>query len=348
MQLPKLDTLDFSDKKVVLRADLDVPVKENTILEHGRLDTLIPTISAILDKGAKQILIIGHRGRPEGKVVEDFSLKPLIPFFTEKISPDIDFIPHQSFSVYYQVQEEILKSTKRIVLLENLRFWPEEEQNVKEFAEQLAYGQDIYVNEAFGVSHRSHASIVGIPQFIKHAAGIQFSKEVENLEKVLSNPAKPVVSLISGVKKDKLEYLEGFKKISDRVLIAGRLPEFVPEDYEDHRVLVAQLNPDKEDITIRSIEKFEEAISTAGTIILSGPISKYEDPGHKLGTERVFMAISKSSAYKIAGGGDTQAAIKAFHIENTFNWISTGGGAMLEFLAKGTLPGIEALQNKNA
>jgi phosphoglycerate kinase len=187
---------------------------------------------------------------------------------------------------------------------------------------------------------------VGIPKNIPGFIGSQFEKEIENLSQVFNSPKKPVVSIISGVKKDKLDYIKGFKKFSDIILIGGRLPEFMEEGDEDPSLLIGRLNPDKEDLTIHSIEKFEEQIATAGTIIFAGPPSLYEDPGHKLATERVITAIANNiGALRIAGGGDTGKAIKHFHAEESFDWISSGGGASLEFLANGTLPGLQALLN---
>lgn len=344
--LPTIENAEFSDKKVILRADLDVKVEEGKILESWRLDLVLPTISSILDKGASQILIVGHMGRPDGKPDEKLSLKPLVNFFSEKVTPEIEFIEYQEFSQYFQVQEKILASTKRLVLLENLRFWPQEEANDEQFATQLAYGMDVFVNDAFGSSHRAHASIVGLPKQISPYLGLQFEKEIENLGKVFDNPKHPVIALISGAKKDKTQYFEKFKSFCDKILVSGRLPEYMPEDNLDPKLLVAKLNPDKEDITIHSIENFEIEVAKAGTIILAGPIGLYEDLGHRLGTQRVFEAVAKSDALKIAGGGDTISAINTLNLSKNFDWISAGGGAMLDFLANKTLPGIDAIANK--
>lgn len=347
MTIPNIQGIDFKEKRVILRADLDVPVVEGKVREEWRLGLILPTLSHILDQGAKQVLIIGHMGRPEGKVDEQFSLSPLLEYFKERITPDAEFVGHQPFDLYFEIQEKILGSQTRLVLLENLRFWPEEESNSESFSEQLAYGMDMYVNDAFGSSHRSHASIVGITKFLPAYLGLQFEKEIENLGSVFENPTRPVVALINGVKKDKLDYIEGFKAFCDHILIGGRLPEFLPEDFEDPKLTIAKLNPDKEDITIHSIESFERKVAEAKTIIVSGPIGKYEDPGHRLGTKRVFEAIAKADAYTVAGGGDTIAAINTLNLVKNFDWISAGGGAALEFLVHKTLPGIEAIIAKN-
>jgi phosphoglycerate kinase len=232
-----------------------------------------------------------------------------------------------------------------LVMAENLRFDSGETENDEHYAEHLAEEGEVYINEAFATSHRKHASIVRLPKLLPSAAGLRFVQEVENLEKILNNPKKPALLIIGGIKKDKLDYLEDFKKFADKILIAGRLPEYLPKDINDEKLLVAKLIMDKEDITIHSIEKFEEEISKAGTIVIAGPMGKFEEESHMTGTKRVFEAIANSQTYKLAGGGETQKVISTLGLTEKFNWISVGGGASLEFLAKGTLPGIEALLN---
>ena len=207
---------------------------------------------------------------------------------------------------------------------------------------------DFYVNEAFATSHRSHASIVGIPKFLPHAAGIHFGKEIDNLEKAFVEPVRPVVVIVSGLKEDKLPYVEAFKSFADRILVGGRLPEYAEQKGikgTDPKVMYADLLPDKQDITIHSIERFEAEIAKAKTLVVAGPMGMFEDAGHRIGTQRVFGAVARSSAFKVAGGGDTHKAISLLKLEAGFNWLSVGGGASLEFLAKRTLPGIAALVN---
>jgi phosphoglycerate kinase len=330
---PKLETLEVRDKVVIVRADLDVDIKDGSVVNPQRLENLLPTINALLDKGATRIIVIGHRGRPEGKD-ESLSLRELQTFFKEKVTPDVFFA---------QSIEDAHNMETKLVLLENLRFWPEEEANDSGFASQLASLGEVYVNDAFASSHREHASIVGIPKLLPSALGIQFQKEIENLSKVFDNPKHPVVAIIGGAKKDKLEYLEYFKEFCDKVLIGGRLPEFLGDEYTHPKVIVARLMPDKEDITIHSMEAFEEAINHAGTVVFAGPVGLYEDGAHVQGTKRVLEAIAQSGAFKVAGGGDTEAAIKTFGYEKSFDWISSGGGASLDFLVNKTLPGLTAL-----
>ncbi len=320
MDLPLLTNLDVSGKRVLLRLDLDTEPDLNDL----RIKASEETLNYLKENGASEIIILGHRGRPEGKVDESLSLKPFQSIF-DKWGARVE---------------------------ENLRFDLGEENNDPEFAKKLATLGDCYVNEAFASSHREHASIVGLPKLLPSAVGFHFQKEIDNLSKVLDNPKKPVIFLLNGVKKDKLDYLEGIKKFADKVLIGGRLPEYLGDaalesvrlQPENAQVVIGNLTMDKEDITLNTIDRFESEIAKAGTIIVSGPVGKYEDEGHRQGTERVFKKVTELfSAFKVAGGGDTEKAISTFNISNKFDWISVGGGAMLEFLTKKTLPGIEAL-----
>ena len=236
-----------------------------------------------------------------------------------------------------------------IILKENLRFDPGEEKNDPEFAKKLASWGEIYVNEAFGVSHREHASVVGIPKLIGGVVGFHFAAEIENLGKVLHNPKRPLVYIISGVKEDKLQYIKEFEKTADKILVGGRLPDYLGDKAlesvrtQKGKVIIGNLIMDKEDITLNTIEVFEKEIKGAGTVVVSGPLGKYEDVGHRQGTERIFKAVTGSSAFKVAGGGATERAADVLSVAEGFDWISVGGGAMLEFLSKKTLLGIEVL-----
>jgi len=317
--LPNVTDLNVAGKKVLLRLDLDTDSDPNDL----RIKASEETLNYLKDKGSK-IIIIAHKGRPDGKIEDGLSLKSFQPIF-DKWGATVE---------------------------ENLRFDPGEEGNDPEFAKKLASLGDVYVNEAFASSHREHASIIGVPKLLPHAAGFRFEKEIENLSKVFDEPKHPVIFLLSGVKEDKLSYLEGIKKIADKVLIGGRLPDFLGDEKlvsvrsrgEDEQVIIGNLTMDKEDITLNTIDRFIEEIKKAKTIVVSGPLGKYEDEGHRQGTERVFKAVAASGAFKVAGGGDTEKAISLLAISDKFSWISVGGGAMLEFLTKRTLPGIEALK----
>jgi 3-phosphoglycerate kinase len=343
MNLPKLQDLSIAGRKVILRADLDVELGSKG--EEFRLKALIPTLKYLADNKAKT-LIIGHKGRPQGKVDEELSLKPV----AEKLGQISDYQINFFGGLVGEVEIELKKlSEGGFLCLENLRFDAREEENDQGYAKELAALADLYVNEAFA-THFPHASIVSLPKLLSHAAGFRFIQEVEKLTAVVDDVVRPLIVVIGGVKKDKTEYIDTLKKLTDKILVGGRLPEFLGDNTvsirsldESEKVVIANLMMDKEDITIHSMERFEEEIAKAKTIILAGPMGKCEEEGHRQGTERVFEAVANSSAEKIAGGGDTVAAIYLLGLEDKFNWISVGGGAMLEFLAKGTLPSIEAL-----
>lgn len=314
MELPKITDLEVAGKRVLLRLDLDIPPGD-----FSRIEAASQTLD-YLKENQVEIIILGHRGRPTGdkEKDKDLSLLPLQPYF-DKWGAKVE---------------------------ENLRFDPGEVANDPEFARKLALMGDVYVNEAFAVSHREHASIVGIPKFLPHAAGFRFIEEVAHLGKKFP---KPVAVLISGVKEDKVEMAKKLAKIYDKVLVGGRLPEYFGDEAlvsirsQNSDLLLGNLTTDKEDITLNTIQRFKEEIKKAGTIILAGVLGRYEDEGHRQGTKEIFEAVAVSSAYKIAGGGDTEAALTMFNLTAKFDWISVGGGAMLEFLVSKTLPGIKAL-----
>ncbi|OGM71927.1 hypothetical protein A3I55_02065 [Candidatus Woesebacteria bacterium RIFCSPLOWO2_02_FULL_42_10] len=344
VRLPRLENYELEGKRVIVRGDLDIPEGDFARLEKSK-----KTYDYLLEQKAK-IIVIGHRGRPGGGVDAKLSLAPIAKNLQSTLGKPVSFV-HDTTGGDAQTAVNNL-NPGGILMLENLRFDsresfdPAQDAGAEEFSRRLASFGGFYVNECFSTSHRAHASFVGIPKFLPHAAGIRFEKEVKKLGKVLNNPRKPVVVILGGAKEDKINYIEPFTKIADKILVGGRLPEYIESSkfkVQSSKLVVADLIPDKEDITVNSIEQFEEEIRNTGTVVVSGPLGKFEDENHRQGTERVFNAVVNSGAYKVAGGGDTEAAISDLSIVEGFDWISVGGGAMLEFFANGTLPGIEAL-----
>lgn len=349
MEIKNFLDADIEKKDVLLRADLDVG--KTLDREEKRLKIAAEIIGKITEKSAK-LVVIGHRGRPKDHNDSSLSLGEVAEKLQELCGKKIVFVEDITGQKARDAFSNL--SDDGILMLENLRFDEKEVKNDVEFAKELSFFGDVYINEAFSVSHRKHASVFALPKLEKYKnskfAGPNFKKEIESLSKVISNPKKPVLFIISGVKEDKLKYVQKLKERSDEILIGGRLPEYIPEDQRDIPVsmqekkeVIAKLVQDKEDITIHSIERFEEEIGKAGTIVLSGPIGKFEEDGHSQGTKRVFSAVANSDAFKVAGGGETDEAISKYALESKFDWISSGGGAMLDFLSSGTLPGIEAL-----
>ncbi|MFH1971537.1 MAG: phosphoglycerate kinase, partial [Patescibacteria group bacterium] len=281
MNLPYLSNSGLANKRVLLRADLDVDLEKNKG-EVFRLKALVPTLKFLSDNKCKTI-IIGHKDRPEGRD-EKCSLKNICSDLSKISGFDINFANEI-------IGEEVAKLASSLkegefLMLENLRFDEREEKNDKDFAKSLSKYAEIYVNEAFATSHREHSSIVGIPEFIPGCLGLRFEEEIQNLSKVFENPERPVIAVVSGVKKDKVLYAKELIKIVDKVLVGGRLPEYleneksVREFKDNEKLIIANLIFDKEDITLHSIERFKEEIKKAKTIVLAGVLGKYEDEGH--------------------------------------------------------------------
>lgn len=309
-----------AETRVFVRADIDNPIHQGRILDTYRLEQCLPTLGYLKQKRAK-IIIAGHIGKPNGSYNEELSTKQLIPYFNEKLGEN------------------------NFELLENLRFDPREETNDETFAVELARMADIYVNESFATCHRKHASIVGIPKLLPAYAGLRLIKEVEALSKVLKNPQRPLVAVVGGDKiESKKPAILKFLEISDAVLVGGILGiNWIGQKPKNLYLATDFVNEAKNDVGPRTIQTFSKIIQTAKTIIWAGPIGMYTIEEYAKGTYAIAKAIAESRAFSIVGGGDTVAAIKKAGLENKFNFISTGGGAMLEFLVKGNLPGLETL-----
>lgn len=344
--LSSLDKSDLEGKRVIVRGDLDVSdLSENDI----RLQRLVPTLKFLIENNSK-IILIGHRGRPDGKVNNEYSLKPVSDILEKMLQIKINFV--YDLAGAESIEESSKLQNGQIICLENLRFDNREENNDDVFSKSLSELGDIYINEAFSVSHRSHASIVGIPKHLPSYAGLNLEKEVFNLNKIKNDPERPLVVLISGVKEDKLKMVEPLSKLADKVLVGGRLPDLMGDKglesvrlaTDTQKIVVGNLIMDKEDITLNTIDRFSKEVLKAKTIVLAGVLGKFEDEGHSQGTIKVFQAVANSKAFKVVGGGDSLSAITKYNLVDKFNWISVGGGAMIEYLVNDGLVGIDALK----
>jgi len=327
----------ITGKRVLVRLDLDVPINDQWQIEDAtRIDAAHPTL-LLLKQHAKQVIICGHRGRPNGKIDSGLRLKPLIPDLEELIGQPVAFIN--------TLPNEVPQSTP-FSLLENLRFWPGEEQNDPHFATSLARLADIYIDEAFGVSHRTAASTVGITALLPSFAGFHFAKEVVELSTILPNPIQPFVLVLGGAKLEtKLPLLETMTDTANAILVGGLLAKEINENNQamPTNVIVASLTDIAKDIDQASIDRFTTIISKAQTIGWNGPLGKFEEPEGAHATQVVAQAIADSGAYTVVGGGDTLAALHDFGLLDKFDFVSVGGGAMLEFLSGQPLPALEAL-----
>lgn len=359
MLLPKLSEFKFSNKTVLVRGDLDVPLRELKtqsanwrtklktfeVEDDTRLKACLPTIKYLLKQNCK-VILMGHLGRPKGKVTEGLELAPVAEKISQLLRPEIKT---KASKIQLKIQNiPIYLISENLWLLENLRFYPGEEENDLGFVNILSTFGDFYVNEAFSASHRKHASIVGLPKLLSHCAGLHFTEEVENLIKVLDNPRRPLVFVLGGAKPEtKLKFIDQFSQKADWVLVGGRLPVDYSKESQE-KVLVATLTEDKLDINSDSIKKFSEIINLAKTLVWNGPLGKYEEKRHESGTRKVAEAIVGIKGIKMVGGGDTIAALNKYGLLSKMDFVSLGGGAMLEFLAKGTLPGIQAISNQSS
>ena len=356
MNLPNVKKINFKGKRVLLRVGFDVPIKNGKIAENFRIKKTLPTVRFLQNNGAK-IILLSHLGEKGG------SLKPVANYLKPWFK-NFKFIPALFNS---SVKREIYKMKEGdIIMLENLRMDRGEEKNSKNLAKKLAGLGDIYVNEAFSVSHRKHASIVGIPKYLPSYAGLLFEKEVKNLEKAFK-PKHPFLVILGGIKfESKLCVLERFLKIADKIFIGGALANNffrlkginIGKSLFDRNVPVKKYLKNKKiilpvdvrrknnrilDIGPKAIKELSNLIKNSKFILWNGPMGNFEEKNLSSGTFSVAKLIAKSRAVSIVGGGDTVAAITKLGIISKFSFVSTAGGAMLEFLAKGTLPGIEAL-----
>jgi len=311
-------------KNVLIRADLDVPVKDGRVENSFRMEAILPTINFSL-QNARRTLLIGHMGRPEG-IDPSLSLAPVQEWLKTRLNRDIPLIP-SGFS-----PGEWWTGESPLSLLDNLRFSTGEESEDREFASQIASGADLYIYEAFA-TYRPCASMRIVPELLPTQPGFQFEKEVLVLTKAASNPEHPTLLLASGAKTDKLEIIKQVTPRFDRVLLGGKLaePQF--------------LTVDGLDLNDGAINFFLSEIAKAKTIVMNGPLGYYEDGLHSKATLAILRALKDASAFTILGGGDTLSAIPSLGFEySDYGFVSTGGGAMLEFLATLTHPLLEVLK----
>jgi len=379
-----LKQLDVKNKRALVRVNFDVPLNEKgEIADDFRIKESLPTIEYLIKQKAK-IILISHLGRPDGKKSRKLSLKPIVDELGKSLKRKVIF----SKDIFGKNVERIIKKMffGDILLLENIRFWKGEEENSFEFAEKLAKLGDVYINEAFAVSHRLHASIVGVPQLLPSAAGFLLEKEINEMNKILQDPEKPLVAIIGGAKMEtKIKVINKFLKIADKVLIGGALANtifasqgismggskidkesldeikkinlnnpklFLPTDlgiWDDGNVTYRDVGPlqwfEKAlDMGPKTMHLFSDVVMNAKMVIWNGPLGLTNQKPFDRGTAELIEAIDKSKAYAVVGGGDTIGFINDLHKEKVFDWMSTGGGAMLDYLANGTLPGIEALK----
>ncbi|MCH8329244.1 MAG: phosphoglycerate kinase [Nanoarchaeota archaeon] len=390
MKFLTLNDMELEGKRVLVRVDYNVPMKGGMVEDDTRLKATIPTINFLLEKNCK-IILMSHLGRPQkllkkGKSIEEvkkeLTLKPVAEDLSELLGIDVGFM-NDCIGV------EIPKD-KDVVLLENLRLHAEEEKNDEEFAKKLAANGDVYVNDAFGASHRAHASVSAITKFLPSCAGFLVEKEIKELGKLLS-PEKPFVAIVAGAKADKIGALKVLAEKADKILVAGVLAntllkakgvnigsskfdeerftvakelikltgkklvlpvDFVVADKFDNNANTQTVAIDKipkgwmsMDIGHETIKNYKNELKDAKTVLWVGPLGVFEMEKFSAGTKEIGKFLGNVNATVIVGGGDTGAAINAFELADKMAYVSTGGGASLEFIEKeGKLPALVALE----
>ena len=379
-----IEDFNVKGKRVLVRCDFNVPLDEKgNILDDFRIEKAIPTIEYLIKKGAK-VILMSHLGRPEGKFKKELSLSPV----QEKLLEYLDISVTKAKDC---IGKEIEKWTEKmqageVLLLENLRFHKEEELGDLDFARELAKLGDIFINDAFSVSHRKHSSIIGLPKFLPSGIGFLFKKELEALSKILEKPKRPLVGVIGGAKTTKIKPIKSFLKNVDFLILGGKIANIIlrvkgiivgkplPEpavireieeiELTNPKLKVpldvvvvlnsvytrtagpASIRKEEEvlDIGPETVRFFSQIITKAGTIFWSGPLGKIEKKQFARGSLGIARAIAKSNAFSVAGGRETVSFLREYKLADKFSHLSTAGSAMLEYLSKGTLPGIEALR----
>ena len=387
MAILKMADLDLKGKRVLIRADLNVPLKDGKVASDKRIMATLPTIKLALEKGAK-VMVISHLGRPEeGVYAEEFSLKPVADYIATKLS-----------GVSVRLEKDYLNGVDvkegELVVLENCRFNKGEKKNAEDLSKKYAALCDVFVMDAFGTAHRAQATTYGAAQFAPVAcAGPLLAAELEALGKVMDNPARPMVAIVGGSKvSTKLPVLNSLLKVCDQLIVGGgiantfiaaeghkvgkslcetdlidtakelasktKIPAFVDvvvgKEFDEKTPAVTKdLSEVADDDMIfdlgpKSMANINEVIKNAKTILWNGPVGVFEFDQFATGTKSMADAIANSEAFSVAGGGDTINSIQKFNVADKISYISTGGGAFLEFVEGKKLPAVEILEKRAA
>ncbi len=349
MALPNIEAADFKGKNVLLRVDFNVELdKKQDVTEQYKLDAPKKTIEYILAQGASHVALLTHFGRPDGKRDPAYSLVPIVDDAERALGRKVFFVDDCVGEMVSATLADTPEGT--IILLENVRFYPGEETNDPAFAETLAKPFDIYVNEAFSVCHRNQASVTAITNYLPSYAGFELAEEVRTLSQVREHPERPAIAVIGGAKiETKLPLIREFERIYDAVLVGGKIAnEAIDEKIEfSEKVLLPrdfQGGDARLDIGPMTTAMFIEVIKRAKTIVWNGPMGKFEEKPYDAGTGAVLHAMQKSEAVIIVGGGESLAVLEKAGLIGKVGFVSTGGGAMLEFMSGENLPGLVALE----
>lgn len=346
----------MANKRVLVRVDFNVELKDGDVRENFKVRACQETVDYLLEKGAK-VALISHLGRPAA--VKTLAGKPdeimNTEFTLEQIRDDTERI--LGFRIKFVsdcVGEKVAEgldnlASGEVLLLENVRFYAEEELNNEKFAKLLAENFDIFVNEAFSVCHRDQASVTGVAKILPSCAGFWLQKEIDNLDKIKNQPDHPAVAIIGGAKiETKLPLIKELEKNYDYILVGGKVANEALDEkinFSEKVILPSDFVDDRLDIGSETLKKFQEIISSAKTIVWNGPMGKFEEEKFATGTFAILDAIIASGAYALVGGGESVQVLEEKNLLDKISFVSTGGGAMLEYLAGGPMPGLDVLKS---
>ena len=383
---------NLQNKKILLRLDLNVPLIENKISDTTRIDKIIPTLNFLIN-GKSKIIILSHIGRPKGKIVKELSLSPISKYLKKKLNTKVKLIEKNITEI--KDKKFFDNYNEKILILENIRFYPEEEKNDINFAKHLSCLGDIFVNDAFSCSHRAHASMHKISNFIPSYSGLQLDLEVNALKKITSEITRPITCIIGGSKiSSKINIIKNLITKFDNIIIIGAMANnlikfkgnnvgksiiekncdtivdeiislskktkckiIYPEDVivakdldgTPKEKILKDISPDEMilDIGSQTIENIKYIIDNSKTILWNGPAGYFENPNFANGSIEIAKKINENNIsnkiFSVAGGGDTISLLNSVNAVRNFNFVSTAGGAFLEYLEGKELPGITAL-----
>jgi len=385
--------LILKGKKVILRVDLNVPIKDGSISEVSRIVKILPTIKLLIEKKAK-IIILSHIGRPKGKIVNGMSLEPISKKLSDLLNIEVLFNKNQINEKTFAEIDKI--SDGSVMMMENIRFYEGEEKNEDSFSKKISSLGDIYINDAFSCSHRAHSSIVGITKYIPSYCGLQFIEEINALKKITSKITRPITCIIGGSKiSTKIKIISNLIKDFDNIIIVGGMGNAMLKNTginigksvcdDGYKYLVEEILKKSEthdcqiyypldvvvsktldgngsikeinevdndemilDIGPKTIASIKNIVEDSNTVLWNGPAGYFENLNFANGTKKILEIIAdkriKDKIYAVAGGGETVAVINKFNKLDTFNFVSTAGGAFLEYLEGKELSGIKALK----
>jgi len=346
MLIRKIQGADLKGKKVLLRADFNVAVQNGKVKEKLKIKAINESLRYLLNQNCK-IALISHLGRPNGKNNSEFSLEQIVGDITYLLGIKVKFINDC-------IGEKVKRGLNNlrfgeVLLLENVRFYPQEELNNVEFSQKLGDNFELFINDAFSVCHRNQASVTGVAKILPSFAGFRLQKEIENLERIRNKPKNPAVAIIGGAKiETKLPLIHNFEKNYEHVLLGGKIAnEAIDQkmNFSQKVILPSDFVDDRMDIGIKTVKIFSDIISEAKTIIWNGPMGKFEEEKYAVGTKKILDAVISSRAFTLVGGGESVQLLEENNALDKISFVSTGGGAMLEFLSGNRMPGLEILES---